>query len=152
MAIDAPQSSRPDPAAPRSAPVVPPRRVCFELRVRPERVAEYRRRHAAVWPEMLLALRDAGCRNYSLFLRADGLLIGYLETADLAAAQAAMAATDVNARWQAEMGEFFVDLDGAPDTGFAELVEVFNLDTQLAALDTPAPPRTPAPSMEGHPS
>ena len=45
--------------------------------------------------------RDTGWRNYSLFLRDDGLLIGYVEADDLQAAQAAMAATEVNARWQA---------------------------------------------------
>ena len=49
-------------------------RVCFELRVRPERIDEYRERHRAVWPDMLAALRAAGWRNYSLFLRPDGLL------------------------------------------------------------------------------
>ncbi len=64
-------------------------RVCFLGRVRPGRLAEYRRRHAAVWPEMLDALRDAGWTNYSLFLTDDGLLVGYLETDDYAAAQAA---------------------------------------------------------------
>ena len=91
-------------------------RVCFTLQVRPERLAEYRQRHAAVWPEMLAALRDAGWHDYSLFLRDDGLLVGYLQTDDLAAAQAAMEATDVNRRWQAEMAPFFVDLpDGRPD-------------------------------------
>jgi L-rhamnose mutarotase len=79
------------------------RRVCFLLKVRQERLAEYRERHEAVWPEMLEALSAAGWHNYSLFLREDGLLVGYLETEDFAAAQAAMAATDVNARWQAEM-------------------------------------------------
>ena len=110
-------------------------RVCFQLQVRPERIAEYRERHAAVWPEMLQALKDTGWNNYSLFLRADGLLIGYLETSDLAAAQAGMAATEVNARWQAQMGEFFVGLEGAPDAGFLQLTEVFNLEGQLAALD-----------------
>ena len=62
-------------------------RYCFQLRVRPERMAEYRERHSAVWPEMLTALRDTGWRNYSLFLRRDGLLIGYVESDDLAAAQ-----------------------------------------------------------------
>ena len=62
-------------------------RVCFELRVRPERIDEYRERHRAVWPDMLAALRAAGWRNYSLFLRPDGLLIGYLETEDFEAAQ-----------------------------------------------------------------
>ena len=110
-------------------------RVCFQLQVRPERIAEYRERHAAVWPEMLRALKDAGWNNYSLFLREDGLLIGYLETPDLAAAQAGMAATEVNARWQAQMGDFFVDLDGTPDAGFLQLTEMFNLEDQLAALD-----------------
>jgi L-rhamnose mutarotase len=110
-------------------------RVCFQLQVRPERIAQYRQRHASVWPEMLQALKDTGWNNYSLFLRKDGLLIGYLETPDLAAARAGMAATEVNARWQAQMGEFFVDLDGAPDVGFLQLTEVFNLEDQLAALD-----------------
>ena len=79
------------------------RRVCFLLKVRPDRVEEYRRRHQAVWPEMRAALSDSGWRNYSLFLRDDVLLVGYLETDDFAAAQEAMARTDVNARWQAEM-------------------------------------------------
>jgi L-rhamnose mutarotase len=32
------------------------RRICFLLRVRPERAQEYRERHAAVWPEMLPAM------------------------------------------------------------------------------------------------
>nr|WP_206314714.1 L-rhamnose mutarotase [Streptomyces coryli] len=98
------------------------------LKVREDRLAEYRERHAAVWPEMLDALTAAGWRNYSLFLRPDGLLVGYLETEDFAAAQAAMAATDVNARWQAEMAPFFEALDGAkPDAAMQPLAEVFHL-------------------------
>jgi L-rhamnose mutarotase len=113
------------------------RRVCFQLHVRPDRLEEYRQRHRAVWPEMLEALHETGWRNYSLFLRDDGLLIGYLETESLEAARAGMAATDVNGRWQAEMAPFFADLDGrAPDAGFVELEEVFHLEDQLAILPT----------------
>ncbi|WP_300342624.1 L-rhamnose mutarotase [Nesterenkonia sp.] len=112
------------------------RRVCFQLQVKPERLEEYVLRHRQVWPEMLRALKNAGWHNYSLFLRPDGLLIGYFETESLEAAQAAMEAEDVNARWQAEMAEFFVDLDGArPDTGFVELTEVFHLEDQLADVE-----------------
>ncbi|MDO9378506.1 MAG: L-rhamnose mutarotase [Nocardioidaceae bacterium] len=108
-------------------------RVCFQLQVKPDRVEEYKQRHAAVWPEMLAALADTGWHNYSLFLRPDGLLIGYLETPSLEDAQAGMAATDVNARWQAEMADFFVALgDDRPDTGFLQLEEVFHLEDQLA--------------------
>ena len=104
------------------------RRVCFQLQVRPDRLDEYRARHRAVWPEMLDALRTAGWRNYSLFLRPDGLLIGYVEVEDFAAAQAAMEGTAVNARWQAEMAEFFALPSGErPDTGLVELEEVFHL-------------------------
>jgi L-rhamnose mutarotase len=108
------------------------RRVCFTLQVKPDRLAEYRRRHATVWPEMLAALRDAGWHDYSLFLRDDGLLVGYFLTENLDAALAAMEATEVNARWQADMAPFFADLPGGrPDRGFVVLDEVFNLDDQL---------------------
>jgi L-rhamnose mutarotase len=108
------------------------RRVCFTLQVHPDRLAEYRRRHAEVWPEMLEALRSAGWHDYSLFLRDDGLLVGYLMTDDFAAARAAMATTEVNARWQAEMATFFVDLPGGrPDLGMTVLDEIFNLGAQL---------------------
>jgi L-rhamnose mutarotase len=113
-------------------------RVCFQLQVRRDRMAEYRERHAAVWPDMLRALHETGWHNYSLFLRDDGLLIGYFETPDLTAAQAGMQATEVNARWQAEMAEFFEELDGVPpDQGFLVLEEVFHLEDQLDALDEP---------------
>ena len=81
-------------------------RYCFTLQVRPDRLAEYRERHRHVWPDMLRALRDTGWGNYSLFLREDGLLVGYVEAEDLAAAQRAMAATEVNGRWQAAMASF----------------------------------------------
>jgi L-rhamnose mutarotase len=122
-------------SAPRAASL---ERVCFQLQVKPERIDEYRERHAAVWPDMLRALKETGWNNYSLFLRADGLLIGYVETPSIVDAQAAMARTDVNARWQAEMGDFFVDLDVPPDEGFLRLAEVFHLEDQLAALDADA--------------
>lgn len=108
-------------------------RVCFTLQVDPSRLEEYRARHAAVWPEMLAALRDAGWRDYTLHLREDGLLVGVLVTDDFAAAQAAMERTDVNRRWQAEMAQFFPQLaDGRPDRGMRVLDEVFNLEAQTA--------------------
>jgi L-rhamnose mutarotase len=111
------------------------RRNCFLLQVLPELLDEYRARHARVWPEMLEALRDAGWQRYSLFVRDDGLLVGYVEATDLAEAQEAMAKTEVNSRWQAEMGRFFTGLDGRrPDEGFLVLEEIFNLDDQLAQV------------------
>jgi L-rhamnose mutarotase len=99
-------------------------RVCFLLRVRPDRLDQYRERHREVWPEMLDALREAGWRNYSLFLGDDGLLVGYLESDDFAAAQRAMAEAEVNDRWQRDMAPFF---DARADHALARLQEVFHL-------------------------
>jgi L-rhamnose mutarotase len=110
-----------------------PMRVCFRSSIQPALIDEYRRRHAAVWPEMLHALEEAGWHNYSLFLAADGLLVGYVECDDFDAVRARMALTDVNARWQAEMAALFENSGQAPDEGFQVLEEVFNLDSQLAA-------------------
>jgi L-rhamnose mutarotase len=105
-------------------------RVGFMLKVKPDRLEEYKRQHEQVWPAMLQALRDAGWHNYSLFVRDDGLLFGYFETPDsLAAAQARMAATEVNTRWQEFMAPFFESPDNArPDAMFLELTEIFHLD------------------------
>jgi L-rhamnose mutarotase len=107
---------------------MPVQRVCFLLKVRADRLDEYVERHAAVWPEMLDELSRTGWTNYSLFLRPDGLLVGYFETPDLRAALDGMAGTEVNARWQAEMAPFFESLDGRrPDEAFVTLREVFHL-------------------------
>jgi L-rhamnose mutarotase len=104
------------------------RRICFLLKVKAHLLEEYTRRHEQVWPDMLAALRETGWRNYSLFLRPDGLLVGYFETDDLDAALAGMATKDVNTRWQTEMAPFFEQLDGKPDEGIVPLTEVFHLD------------------------
>ena len=106
------------------------KRVGFVLKVRQDRLEEYKRHHERVWPEMLQALREAGWHNYSLFLRDDGLLFGYLETPDsLREAQARMSEKDVNTRWQEFMAPFFESPDNTrPDEIFVELTEVFHLD------------------------
>jgi L-rhamnose mutarotase len=99
-------------------------RVCFLLRVRADRLEEYRERHRDVWPGMLDALRDAGWSNYSLFLGDDGLLVGYLETDDFEAARRAMAQAEVNERWQRDMASFF---EARADHALMRLEEVFHL-------------------------
>ena len=86
-------------------------------------------RHKVVWPEMLQALHETGWTNYSIYLDPrDGLLIGYLETTDLAKSRAGMAALEINRKWQSEMAPFFEALEGlAPDEGFLRLEEIFHL-------------------------
>jgi L-rhamnose mutarotase len=106
------------------------KRIGFVLKVKKELIEDYKEHHRDVWPEMLDALRENGWRNYSLFIRADGTLFGYFETPEsLQAAQAGMAQTEVNARWQDKMSRYFEIPEGAhPDELFIELEEVFHLD------------------------
>ena len=108
-------------------------RVAFQLRVHPDLIDEYIARHSPVWPEMLAEIAASGRRNYSLFLGEGGRLFGYYETDDDEAAQAYLAASEVAARWEAEMGRFFVGLTGRPDQAATPLTEVFNLHDQLTA-------------------
>jgi len=71
-------------------------RVAFAMKLLPGAKAEYRRRHAAVWPEMLDALRAAGARNYSIYLHDDDLF-GVLEVDDFERFRTMMDAAPVNA-------------------------------------------------------
>ncbi len=107
-------------------------RVGFILKVKPDMIPEYRRRHEAVWPDMLDALRRTGWHNYSIFMRDDGLLFGYLEAAEsFQASLAGMAEEEVNTRWQEAMAPFFESLSagrGHADENMIELQEVFHLD------------------------
>ncbi|WP_173922675.1 L-rhamnose mutarotase [Agromyces sp. Marseille-P2726] len=109
-------------------------RVCFQLQVKPERLDEYRARHEAVWPSMLAAIEASGRSNYSLFLREDGLLIGYYETDDDQASQRALEKDARTTAWEREMAGFFVALDGRADQDALRLTEVFHLEDQLARL------------------
>jgi L-rhamnose mutarotase len=105
-------------------------RVCFLLHVRPDKLEEYKARHREVWPEMIDALRESGWNNYSLFLREDGLLVGYLETPDFQEALAEMQRRDVNQRWQREMAPFFFLPDGTgPDQSMTRFEEIFHIDS-----------------------
>jgi L-rhamnose mutarotase len=102
-------------------------RVGFTMRLLPGQEAEYRRRHAEVWPEMLDALKAAGARDYSIFIRGDDLF-AYLEVEDFARFREEMAAAEVNDRWQAEMARLIVPLTD-PATGVHQrLEESFHLD------------------------
>jgi len=104
-------------------------RICWYLKVKPDKIEEYKQAHKNVWPEMQEALRRTGWHNYSLFLREDGLLIGYLETEDFDAAVEGMSKLDVNRRWQEAMAPYFEELEGeTADKSFVLLEEVFHLD------------------------
>ena len=102
-------------------------RIAFTMKLLPGAEAEYRRRHAAVWPEMLQALRAAGARNYSIYLNGQDL-IGVLEVEDFDRFRKLMDEAPINAPWQADMASL-TDPCTDPATGFhRRLEEIFHLD------------------------
>jgi L-rhamnose mutarotase len=103
-------------------------RVAFRLRVRPERLAEYKQLHQEVWPELLDDMRAASIRNYSIF--ADGPeLFGYFECDDWIAASAALARSDANRRWQELMSDYLaMPVDPDATEPLRLLDEVFRMD------------------------
>jgi L-rhamnose mutarotase len=105
------------------------KRVGFLLKVKADKLEEYKKHHEAVWPEMLDALRRTGWHNYSLFMRDDGLLFGYFEAAEsFSASLEGMAKEEINQKWQEFMAPYFESITGRPDQNMVELDEVFHLD------------------------
>src|SRR3954462_8491679 len=102
-------------------------RVGFTMRLLPGQEAEYRRRHAAVWPEMLAALRAAGAHDYWIFIPGDELLAS-LEVEDLDAFRASMAAAPIKDLGQAESAALIDPLTDPETGGHQRLEEVFHLD------------------------
>ena len=105
-------------------------RVGFLLKVKEDKIDEYKKHHEAVWPEMMDALSRTGWRNYSLFMREDGLLFGYFEADEsFQASLDGMSKEAINAKWQDFMAPYFEGIGGAhADESMVELEEVFHLD------------------------
>ena len=77
-------------------------RMAMVVGLKPEKVAEYKRLHTAVWPEVLSMISACNIRNYSIFLREpENLLFSYWEYhgTDFAADMAKMAASEKNQEW-----------------------------------------------------
>ena len=112
-------------------------RYCFLLQVRPELLAEYRERHAAVWPEMLRALHATGWRTTRSSPGRTGCSSATSRPTTSTPRSGAMAATEVNARWQAEMSTLLHRARRPrPDESFELLDEIFHLEDQLARPST----------------
>ena len=102
-------------------------RIAFLMYVKEGYQEEYRRRHRAVWPELLADLKKAGAHNYSIYLHGTQLF-AYMEVEDFDRFVREMARSEANRRWQEYMAPIMeIPLD--PETGFPRLLEeVFHLD------------------------
>ena len=100
------------------------------LRVRPEHFEEYKRQHAAVWPEVLATMTRFHLKNFSIYHR-EGWLFSYFEYwgDDFAVDMAGIAADPVTQRWWALVGPMQDPLPTrAPGEWWAPMEEVFHHD------------------------
>lgn len=103
--------------------------------LRPEKIDEYKRLHAAAWPEILAMIAACNIRNYSIFLRKlrDGnhYLFSYFEYigTDFAADMAKMAADPKTREWWSQTDPCQLPLpDRAEGEWWADMEEVFHAD------------------------
>ncbi|TAA64248.1 L-rhamnose mutarotase [Shinella sp. JR1-6] len=79
-------------------------RIGMVIGVKPETVEEYKRLHAAVWPEVLAMISACNIQNYSIFLKEpENLLFSFFEYhgTDFSADMAKMAADPKTQEWWA---------------------------------------------------
>lgn len=102
-------------------------RKAFIMELFPEYQDEYRRRHDAIWPEMVRVLKEHGVSNYSIFLdKATSRLFAYAEVTDEEQWNA-IAETDVCQKWWQYMKDIMAtNPDNSPKS--IPLEEVFHLD------------------------
>ncbi len=99
----------------------------FRMKLRPGNVAEYRRRHDAIWPELAQLLRESGIYDYSIFLDEETLhLFAVLKLRDGNTRQQ-LPQHPVMRRWWEYMRELMeTKADGRPIEW--PLVPLFHLD------------------------
>ena len=97
-----------------------------------EKVEEYKRLHAAVWPDVLAMISECNIRNYSIFLKEpENLMFAYFEYhgTDFAADMAKMAADPTTQRWWSVCMPCQQPLDSRKDgEWWAGMEEVFHCD------------------------
>ena len=100
------------------------------IKVRPEKLEEYKRLHAKVWPAVLKTISDCNIRNYSIYLK-DGYLFSYFEYhgKDFAADMKKMAADPTTQQWWTHCIPCQVPLpDRTEGEWWASMEEVFHCD------------------------
>ena len=111
------------------------KRYGWVIGLRPEKIEEYKKLHAAIWPDVLKMIKQCHIRNYSIYLRRlDGgrpYLFSYLEYtgSDFAADMARMAADPVTQKWWEVCCPCQAPLeDRAKGEWWADMEEVFHAD------------------------
>lgn len=77
----------------------------FRMQLNPGAEAEYKRRHDAIWPELLALLHEAGVQDYSIHLDPQTLILFGVLWRQKDHAMADLPAHPVMRRWWAHMAD-----------------------------------------------
>ena len=90
-------------------------RIAFKMYLNPGQEGEYRARHDAIWPELVELLKDAGIKDYAIYLDRDtNTLFATLHRAHLHRMDD-LPSHPVMQRWWAHMSDIMrTNPDGSP--------------------------------------
>lgn len=103
------------------------KRNAFKMKLKPGNIAEYKKRHDEIWPELAKELRDAGISDYSIFLDEATLTLFAVQKLTDDNTAAALPGTAIVKKWWAYMAPLMeVNADYSPVC--SSLPEVFHID------------------------
>ena len=103
------------------------KRHAFTMKLMPGVVAEYKKRHDEIWPELSAAIRAAGISDYSIFLDEATLTLFAVQKQTGNNTTADLPNHPIVKKWWAHMAPLMeVNADNPPKSG--NLREVFHLD------------------------
>lgn len=103
------------------------RREAFKMFLKPGFKDEYKRRHAAIFPELKQLLSDAGVRNYSIYLDEDTLTLFACQEVEGDTGSQDLGSNPIVQRWWAYMADIMeTNPDNSPVS--IPLPEMFHMD------------------------
>jgi L-rhamnose mutarotase len=102
-------------------------RVAFKMKLKRGFEEEYKKRHDALWPELILLLKNSGIRNYSIFLDRETNILFAVQTIEGPAGSQELGHNEIVKKWWAYMADLMeTNADNSPVS--QPLTEVFHLD------------------------
>ncbi len=102
-------------------------RIAFKMYLKPGCIAEYKKRHDALWPEIKQLLSNEGVSEYSIFLDEPNNVLFAVQKINGTGNSQDLGSNPINQKWWDYMADIsVVNPDNSPVT--EPLVEVFHLD------------------------
>ncbi len=102
-------------------------KLAFKMKLKPDRREEYKRRHAAIWPELIKLLHDTGVRDYSIFLDKETDILFAVQEQEGESSSQDLGDNPIVQKWWAYMADIMeTNTDKSPVS--VPLEEVFHMD------------------------